>query len=126
MCGSPLIVDLLHCRCRPVYSPAASSLLLFSAKLKDGGAPSGDKSQPDKDLGAGKKSESPSPCHCACHRASDGAAGQPAVVDLTVSPCKDAAQPSHTASQHGEQRALPHKLNLCNRPYFSGSCHFYN
>ncbi|XP_038160552.1 Fanconi anemia group J protein [Cyprinodon tularosa] len=74
------------------------------AKLKDGGAPSGDKSQPDKDLGAGKKSESPSPCHCACHRASDGAAGQPAVVDLTVSPCKDAAQPSHTASQHEESK----------------------
>ncbi|XP_032401150.1 Fanconi anemia group J protein isoform X1 [Xiphophorus hellerii] len=65
------------------------------AKVKEGGGHPGDRSQSDKDVGDCKKSEPPSPCPCVCHRE----AAQSAVVDLTESPCKETAQPSHTASE---------------------------
>ncbi|XP_014903648.1 Fanconi anemia group J protein [Poecilia latipinna] len=66
------------------------------AKVKEGGGHVGDGSQSNKHVGDSKKSEPPRPCPCECHRA----AAQPAVVDLTESPCKETAQPSHTASEH--------------------------
>uniref|UniRef100_A0A096M053 BRCA1 interacting helicase 1 n=1 Tax=Poecilia formosa TaxID=48698 RepID=A0A096M053_POEFO len=66
------------------------------AKVKEGGGHVGDRSQSNKHVGDSKKSEPPRPCPCECHRA----AAQPAVVDLTESPCKETAQPSHTASEH--------------------------
>ncbi|XP_041851232.1 Fanconi anemia group J protein isoform X3 [Melanotaenia boesemani] len=66
------------------------------AKLKEGGGSMEDKSQSDKVSGDFKKSEA-TPCQCVCHtkvnRAADAAAAQPVVVDLTVSPCKETAQP---------------------------------
>ncbi|KAM4742834.1 Fanconi anemia group J protein [Anableps anableps] len=84
------------------------------AKLKDGGGLPGDKSQSDKHTGDCKTSEPPAPCCCVCHSSSDGAAAQPAAVDLTVSPCKETAQSSHTTSEHvplpGESQAKSQSL----------------
>lgn len=62
------------------------------AKLQEGGSTGPDKSQ---------KSDSPTSCKCGCHSKSSRnkatAGDSHAVVDLTVSPSKDTAQPSTSA-----------------------------
>uniref|UniRef100_A0A3Q1G5Q8 DNA 5'-3' helicase n=1 Tax=Acanthochromis polyacanthus TaxID=80966 RepID=A0A3Q1G5Q8_9TELE len=49
-------------------------------------------------------SDAPTPCQCVCHskpsKTVDTAATKPAVVDLTVSPCKETAQPPPPAPKH--------------------------
>ncbi|XP_035767254.1 Fanconi anemia group J protein homolog [Neolamprologus brichardi] len=64
------------------------------AKLQEGGSTGPDKSQ---------KSDSPTSCKCGCHSKSSRnkatAADKHAVVDLTVSPSKDTAQPSTSAQE---------------------------
>uniref|UniRef100_A0A8C2Z9V1 DNA 5'-3' helicase n=1 Tax=Cyclopterus lumpus TaxID=8103 RepID=A0A8C2Z9V1_CYCLU len=58
-----------------------------------------DKSQSDKTCGDDKKSDVSTPCQCVCHgrvsstTANSQTAARPAVVDLTVSPCKELTQP---------------------------------
>uniref|UniRef100_A0A3Q2ZJI7 DNA 5'-3' helicase n=1 Tax=Kryptolebias marmoratus TaxID=37003 RepID=A0A3Q2ZJI7_KRYMA len=47
-----------------------------------------------------KTLETPAPCQCACHSKA-AATAQAAVVDLTVSPCKETVLTSPTAPDHG-------------------------
>ncbi|RVE64458.1 hypothetical protein OJAV_G00126130 [Oryzias javanicus] len=70
-------------------------------KMQDGGC-AGNKSPSEKSSGDCKKSDTPTPCLCECHRRTSqaSAAAPPGVVDLTVSPCKASPQPSHAALQH--------------------------
>ncbi|XP_056296575.1 Fanconi anemia group J protein isoform X3 [Pseudoliparis swirei] len=68
-------------------------------KPKEGGSPLEDKSQSDKTCGDNKKSDVYTPCQCVCHSkvcstaANSQTAAKPAVIDLTVSPCKEFRQP---------------------------------
>ncbi|XP_028429071.1 Fanconi anemia group J protein isoform X2 [Perca flavescens] len=74
------------------------------AKLQDGGSFVENKSQSDKKCGDYKKSDVATPCWCVCHSNASSTtattAATPAVVDLTVSPCKDTAQPIPPAPEH--------------------------
>ncbi|XP_069578846.1 Fanconi anemia group J protein isoform X1 [Brachyistius frenatus] len=74
------------------------------AKLKEGGDAADDKSQSDKNGGDFKKPDGLTPCQCVCHSKAGGpaaaAAAEPAVVDLTESPCKQTSQPPPPAPQH--------------------------
>ncbi|XP_037533678.1 Fanconi anemia group J protein [Nematolebias whitei] len=63
------------------------------AKLQEQGGSMGDRSPSDKTSDDCKKIEAPNSCRCVCH---SKAAGQPAVMDLTVLPCQDTAQTSTT------------------------------
>ncbi|KAM6932875.1 Fanconi anemia group J protein [Xenentodon cancila] len=75
-----------------------------SAKLREGGGSTEDKTQSDKNSGDCKILGSPTPCCCVCHsksnKATGPAAAQPAVVNITVSPCKETSWPSATAPEH--------------------------
>lgn len=66
-----------------------------------------DKSQSDKNFGDCKKSDASASCQCACHsKASRTTATDTvsaAAVDLTVSPCKETAEPSPSAPEGGKQ-----------------------
>lgn len=92
----------LFCCWPIILTNSIISGIVLSAKLKEGQGHPGDKSQSDKPVGDCKKSKSPTPCQCVCHSRCDRASAQPAVVDLTMSSCKQTVQPSHTASEHGK------------------------
>ncbi|KAM4566166.1 Fanconi anemia group J protein [Odontesthes bonariensis] len=81
------------------------------AKLQEGGGSKEEKSQSDKNSEDGKKLEAPAPCQCLCHTKTNMAAAtaQP-VVDLTVSPFKETAQPSLSATEHKESRTKKQSL----------------
>lgn len=67
-----------------------------------------DKGQSDKNWGDNKKSGvAKTPCQCVCHSETKPVttttpAAKTAVVDLTVTPCKENSEPAHTAAQHGK------------------------
>ncbi|XP_035985322.1 Fanconi anemia group J protein homolog isoform X1 [Fundulus heteroclitus] len=101
------------------------------AKMKaEGGGQDGDKSQSSGNSGDCKKFQSPAPCHCVCHSNPETAADQPAVVDLTGSPCKEEAQPSDTASEHSplpgesqaKRRSLASRLSEKVQASFDSDC----
>ncbi|XP_072249263.1 Fanconi anemia group J protein [Leuresthes tenuis] len=79
------------------------------AKLQEGGSSMGEKSQSEDNSEDIKKLEAPTPCQCLCHTktnmAAASATAQPVVVDLTVSPFKETAQPSLSATEHKESQA---------------------
>ncbi|XP_040903306.1 Fanconi anemia group J protein isoform X2 [Toxotes jaculatrix] len=91
------------------------------AKQKEGGGLVEDKSHSDKNSEDYKKPSIAPLCQCMCHRkanwASAIAAVTPAVVDLTVSPCKEPAQQLPPAPQHTllEEEALPKKQSIASR-----------
>ncbi|XP_070826529.1 Fanconi anemia group J protein [Chaetodon trifascialis] len=91
------------------------------AKPLERGSPGGDKSQSDKNCGDQKKSGVAAPCHCVCHSRANGttatAAAQPAVVDLTVSPCKEPSQPPPPAPEHMPlpKESQPKKQSIASR-----------
>ncbi|XP_035857205.1 Fanconi anemia group J protein isoform X2 [Sander lucioperca] len=87
------------------------------AKLQDGGSLVENKSQSDKKCGDYKKSDVTTPCRCVCHNNASSTtattAATPAVVDLTVSPCKDTAQPPPPALEHKESQ--PKEQSIASR-----------
>nr|XP_033486457.1 Fanconi anemia group J protein isoform X2 [Epinephelus lanceolatus] len=86
------------------------------AKLQGGGSIGEDKSRLDKNGGDCKKSNFTTPCQCVCHseasRTVATTAAKPAIVDLTVSPCKEMAAP--------EKMQLPEESQL--KKHFTASC----
>lgn len=79
-------------------------LCLISVKLQEGRNPVGEKGWTDKSFGDCKKLDGTnSSCQCVCHSranvsASATATDTPAVVDLTVSPCKESTLPPPAAA----------------------------
>ncbi|XP_041796744.1 Fanconi anemia group J protein isoform X2 [Chelmon rostratus] len=92
-----------------------------SAKLLGGGSPGGDKSQSDKSCGDYKKPDVAASCQCVCHsranRATATTAAQPAVVDLTASPCNEPSQPPPPAPEHmpSPEESQPKKQSIASR-----------
>ncbi|XP_034385023.1 Fanconi anemia group J protein isoform X2 [Cyclopterus lumpus] len=92
-------------------------------KLKDGGSLLEDKSQSDKTCGDDKKSDVSTPCQCVCHgrvsstTANSQTAARPAVVDLTVSPCKELTQPLPPAPRQmpSPEELQPRKQSIASR-----------
>lgn len=81
--------------------------MLFTAKQQEGGSPVEDKSQSDKNCGDYKKADATNAtCQCACHSKATPTtattAAKPAVVDLTLSPCKETTQPPPPAAERGK------------------------
>lgn len=80
----------------------------MTAKPPEGGSSVDDKGQSDKNWGDDKKSGvAKTPCQCVCHSKTKPVTtatpvAKPAVVDLTVTPCKEKSEPAHTAAQHGK------------------------
>lgn len=80
----------------------------MTAKPPEGGSSVDDKGQSDKNWGDDKKSGvAKTPCQCVCHSKTTPVttatpAAKPAIVDLTVTPCKEKSEPAHTAAQHGK------------------------
>uniref|UniRef100_A0A8D0ATT1 DNA 5'-3' helicase n=1 Tax=Sander lucioperca TaxID=283035 RepID=A0A8D0ATT1_SANLU len=72
--------------------------------------------QSDKKCGDYKKSDVTTPCRCVCHNNASSTtattAATPAVVDLTVSPCKDTAQPPPPALEHSNTDILKSSCEL--------------
>ncbi|KAM7399849.1 hypothetical protein PAMP_019090 [Pampus punctatissimus] len=88
------------------------------AKLAQGGSCAEGKSQSDKNSGDYKKSDGTHTCQCVCHsKASCTSAAKPAVVDLTVSPCKEAVQlpPPACESISLPEESQPKKLSIASR-----------
>ncbi|XP_032364148.1 Fanconi anemia group J protein isoform X2 [Etheostoma spectabile] len=87
------------------------------AKLQDGGSLVENKSQSDKTCGDYKKSDVTTPCHCVCHNNASSTTATttttPAVVDLTVSPFKDTAQPIPLTLEHKESQ--PKEQSIASR-----------
>uniref|UniRef100_A0AAX7TDU6 DNA 5'-3' helicase n=1 Tax=Astatotilapia calliptera TaxID=8154 RepID=A0AAX7TDU6_ASTCA len=89
------------------------------AKLQEGGSTGPDKSH---------KSDSPTSCKCGCHSKSSRnkatAADKHAVVDLTVSPSKDTAQPSTSAQEpkEGRKQSLASRLSEKFQASLSSDC----
>lgn len=78
---------------------------VMAAKSQGGGSLVEDKSQSDKNCGDCKMSDVTTPCQCVCHSKANrttAAAATPATVDLTVSPCKETAQPPPPAPEHSK------------------------
>uniref|UniRef100_A0A3B4HCA1 DNA 5'-3' helicase n=1 Tax=Pundamilia nyererei TaxID=303518 RepID=A0A3B4HCA1_9CICH len=87
------------------------------AKLQEGGSTGPDKSH---------KSDSPTSCKCGCHSKSSRnkatAADKHAVVDLTVSPSKDTAQPSTSAQEPSKKQSLASRLSEKLQASLSSDC----
>lgn len=93
MLEAPLTIYLFHC--------------VMKAKLEKGGIPVDEKSCADKNHGDYKKSDAASTsCQCACHSRANVTTAPTtvpaAVVDLTVSPCKEATEPPSPAAEHSK------------------------
>lgn len=87
------------------------------AKLQEGASPVADKSLSDKNSGDYKKSDVTTPCQCVCHSRANGTtaatAASSAVKNLTVSPCKEKAQPPPPPPEHNESQ--PKKQSIASR-----------
>ncbi len=95
----------------------------MTAKLQEGGSLEEDKSQSDKNCGDHKKSEVTTPCQCVCHSKANrttATAATPDTVDLTVSPCKETAQPPPPAPEHSKYLSVLQFINgsICNIGHF--------
>ncbi|XP_039986589.1 Fanconi anemia group J protein isoform X3 [Xiphias gladius] len=90
-------------------------------KLQGGGSQMENKSQSDKNSEDCKKSDVITLCQCVCHskssRASATTAVKSAVVDLTVSPCKEVAQQMPPAPEHMllQEELQPKKQSIASR-----------
>ncbi|XP_061574680.1 Fanconi anemia group J protein [Cololabis saira] len=105
-----------------------------AAKLHEGGGFMEEKSQPAKVSGDCKAAGSPAPCCCVCHNqpssARGPAAAQPAVVDLTVSPCNGTTRPPARAPEHlplaeespAQRRSLSSRLSEKVQACLSSDC----
>lgn len=92
---------------------------VMTAKLQQGGSLVEDKSQSDKNCGDYKKSDVTTPCQCVCHSKANrttATAATPVTVDLTVSPCKETAEPPPPAPEHSKYLSVLHLINgsICN------------